>query len=95
MFIQRLTKKQLERFLNKYYPTMNGWTWNFFICTRKDNVYYHVKLRNELLNFSRVLTLFDFDANGISPKKWRNYLYDVFDEEYKEEYINHCLKEFV
>ena len=91
MFIQRLSRKEMDGFLNKYYPPMNGWN---FICTQY-NTYFHVKFINKVVNFSKVLTLSDFDANGISPKKWRKYLYDIFGEEYKKEYINHCLKEFV
>ena len=40
------------------------------------------------------IRLEDFFSDGGSTKAWIKYLYGIFGEEYKQEYVKECLKIF-
>lgn len=92
MFVEKLTDKQVKSFLEQQYPPKEGWSYSWHFWNDEQN--YSCSLEREQNNYVDNIRLEDFFSDGGSTKAWVKYLYGIFGEEYKQEYVKVCLKIF-
>jgi len=86
-FIERLTDEQVVAFLERTYTDRGTYPYKFI--RKKFNIYVHAK--DNRFGFN----LFEYNVGGCSYfSLWIKYLYEVFGEEYKQAYLEHCAKIF-
>lgn len=91
-FMERLTDEQIRDFLDRYYPKADRYLYNFF-KSKDGYIYVHIDVNYDENTFN--ITLYDYDSIGCHwHKQWIKYLYEIFGEEYKKAYLEHCAEIF-
>lgn len=90
MFIERLTKNDLQEFMGDEYRVVEDIHIGGY---KKTEIYMNIIWKfNE---HSHPYAFLDFDSRGISiPDNWIKYLGNKFGEEYKNAYREHCISVF-
>ena len=84
MFVEKLTNEQLCNFFDKKYVS-------FHIDTYSKTPYLYVSYNNESMVINN--RMYDFEGSTVSNEtEWRNYLYSIFGEEYKNSYAEYLQK---
>lgn len=96
-FVERLTRAQVEEFLEQEYPYAKGYHWKFTKRTPNDNTadldYVWVFVTREFTDFDEVIRLEDYDTRGnISRQAWLKFLHREFGQEYYEAYRDHVMQ---
>lgn len=87
-FIERLTVEQIMEFLKAELPTNSA-----IRLTRKSDAIEVTVVTNH--RFESFFNLKEYGIKGeLLESKWIKYLYCIFEEEYKEAYLNHCAQIF-
>lgn len=87
MFIEKLTKEQLCQFFNKKHLThfMSKDTYN-------EVPYLYVSISGESMSLN--YRLYNFEGSTIPNEgEWRKFLFEIFGNEYKEEYKKYLQKQ--
>lgn len=90
MFIERLTKDDIQAFIGNNYIVVEDIHISPYV---EPEIYMNIIWKyNE---HSRPYVFLDFESRGLSyPDKWIKYLGDKFGDEYKEAYKEHCMDVF-
>lgn len=90
MFIEKLTDEQIKNFFTILYP-VDRYKLNFSIEDREIRVY--CENLKSVIEYSWYERYTDFYSSN-NEEKWVKYLYKIFGESYKEEYLKECAKIF-
>ena len=87
MFVEKLTKEQLCKFFaeEKYdlsYLQKN--LTNFMSHGYNGEEYLYVSISGESMSVNN--RLYDFEGSTVDETRWRRFLYEIYGEEYKNEY---------
>lgn len=94
MFVERLTKEQVEKFINTIYPKKEGYK-NRIEEIENSEIRVYVENTRSAIDYGFIVILGDFYTRKISSEgAWLRFLYKVFGEEYKQAYIEECLSVF-
>ena len=89
-FIERLTDEQVVTFLERTYPDRGKYSYEF---SRNESSIW-VRVNNNFCDFLFSFSLYEYEVWGNGHTLWIQYLYEVFGEEYKQAYLEHCAKIF-
>lgn len=97
MFIERLNKEQLCDFFRLEGYCIDEKDISFFIdggIFNKNDEYLCVSINDDKKDVSLHYRFYDFEDSTISnEQRWRNYLYTIFGEEYKDAYKEYLLNQ--
>lgn len=90
-FIERLTEKQLTRFLGELFPLTENYVYSYVQSPKRILVRVNKNKGDRIFNFQ----LEEFGSIGFPRcEQWLRYLYKIFGEEYKQAYLAECAKIF-
>ena len=97
MFIERLNKEQLCDFFRLEGFLIDEKDVSFFIdggIFDKKREYLYVSINEDIQDICLHYRFYDFEGSTISKEqRWRNYLYTIFGEEYKDTYKEYLLNQ--
>jgi len=93
-FIKRLTDEQIRTFIERKSTKQQVLSYEFM---KIEDIIPRIIVDYELAYWKSTCTLLEYEAMGEmgSSREWRKYLYEIFGEEYKQAYLDHCSSIFI